>query len=72
MTANPTDGEISVIQECTSKYVVDEQADGGVEIRMIVPPRFKMLVLVRLSNLKTSLQEIEEYEWEDFDPPEKE
>jgi hypothetical protein len=63
------DSNINMLQECTAEYIINKQADGGVEIRMIVPSRFKMLWLVRLTDLKTSLQEIKEYEWADFDAP---
>jgi hypothetical protein len=36
------DSNINMLQECTAEYIINKQADGGVEIRMIVPSRFKM------------------------------
>lgn len=54
--------EYSLTQECTDSYRVTEHSDGGVEIRIVVPKRFADLWLVRLSELKTTDEEIASYE----------
>ncbi|MHB0959936.1 MAG: hypothetical protein ACYC0X_20640 [Pirellulaceae bacterium] len=57
--------QISMVQECVDAYQVTERPDGGIEIAMRVPRRFKDLWLVRLSQLRTNEQEIRQYEDED-------
>lgn len=41
--------EYSVVQECTDRYEVRERADGGADISIFVPPRYRDLWMVRLS-----------------------
>jgi hypothetical protein len=56
------ENDIEMVGECTSSYQVIEQSYGGVEIVIKIPARFKNLWLVRLSGLRTTEQEIKEYE----------
>ena len=53
---------ISMVQECVENYSATDRPDGGVEIFLRIPPRFKDLWLVRLSELRTTEQEIRDYE----------
>ncbi len=53
--------EISMVQECVQLYRATEMPDGGIEILIHVPRRFKDLWLVRISQLRTNEQEIREY-----------
>ena len=59
-----TDKEIltSMVQECVSDYEAHESEDGSAVITIRVPKRFVNLWLVKLSNLRTTLREIEEFE----------
>ncbi len=54
--------EISMVQECANKYMAMEQPDGGIKIVIDIPKRFKNLWLVKLSDLRTTMEEIREYE----------
>lgn len=55
---------ISMVQECVDSYHVNEKADGGVEIVMRIPKRFRELWLVRLSQMRTNEDELRQYEIE--------
>jgi hypothetical protein len=50
--------EIKMVTECCDRYHVTDRQDGGVEISIVVPPRFKSLWLVRLSELVTTEKEL--------------
>ena len=57
---------IGMVDECHDSYRVEQRPDGGVDIRIEVPPRFATLWLVRLSELTTTMREIEKYQPEDW------
>ena len=50
-----------MVRECASHYEVTELDNGGIEIRILVTPSYKNLWLVRLSELSTSQNEIDEF-----------
>lgn len=52
----------SMVQECTDSYKAEEQKDGKLKISILIPKRFGDLWLVKLSELRTTMEEIEEYE----------
>lgn len=52
----------SMVQECTSKYSIEDLDEKEVEIRIRLPKKFKYLWLSKLSGLKTSKNEIDEFE----------
>ncbi len=54
--------EISMVQECSVEYKAIGQPDGGIKIVIDIPKRFKNLWLVKLSELRTTEEEIREYE----------
>ena len=54
--------EYSMVQECVDRYEARDRADGGLDIQMVVPPRFRDLWLVKLSELRASDDEIKRYE----------
>ena len=56
MTAN----EVSMVQECVRRYSVARNADGGATILIDVPKRFAELWMVKLSELRASVEEIAE------------
>jgi hypothetical protein len=60
MTEN-AEQQISMVQECASKYEVTELPNGGAEIRISVTPSYKILWLTKLSDLRTTVREIDEY-----------
>ena len=51
----------SLVQECTNKYLIKNinENESGIYIR--IPKKFKTLWLIKLSELKTSQEEIEFY-----------
>ncbi len=51
-----------MVQECTDSYKAEEQKDGKLKVSILVPKRFSDLWLVKLSELKTTIEEIKEYE----------
>ena len=53
---------ISMVQECVSQYYARKSPDGSVTITIRAPKRFANLWLVRLSNMRTTLREIQEFE----------
>lgn len=59
------DDPISMVQECVSTYAVNEKKDGSIEITIDIPKRFANLWICRLSNLRTSMEEIEAMEASD-------
>jgi hypothetical protein len=58
MSSNP----ISMVQECVDEYLVNDKSDGSIDIVIKISKRFKNLWLIKLSELRTSEQEIKEYE----------
>ncbi len=54
-----------MVQECTDVYWPEEQSDGSLEVRIKIPRRFADLWLVKLSDLRATMDEIREYEPED-------
>lgn len=49
----------SLVQEGCDLYEVRQQPDGRTEIRIVVPPRFAELWLVKLSELRGTLSELQ-------------
>jgi hypothetical protein len=54
--------DIKMVIECVDRYQVIERTDGGIEINILVPARFKNLWMVRLSEFTTTQAEIDLYE----------
>jgi outer membrane protein TolC len=52
--------KISLLQECTSKYDARRSENGEVIIEIRVPSRFRSLWLKKLSELETTLKQIDE------------
>ena len=57
----PIDEEFSLIQECTDEYYLEDK-DYKTKINILIPKKFKRLWIHKLSELKTTMKEIEEYE----------
>ena len=51
----------SLVQEYTNKYYVKNLNENEVEICIRIPERFKTLWLIKLSELRTSQEEVESY-----------
>ncbi|MDR3624158.1 MAG: hypothetical protein P4L16_03340 [Chlamydiales bacterium] len=51
----------SLVQECTNKYYVEDLNETEVEIRIRIPKKFRSLWLSKLSDLRTTEKEIDEY-----------
>lgn len=51
----------SLVQECTNKYLVKNLNENEIEISIRIPKKFKALWLIKLSELRTSQEEIESY-----------
>lgn len=51
----------SLVQECTNKYFVENLNEEEVEIHIKIPKKFRSLWLSKLSDLRTTEKEIEEY-----------
>ena len=54
--------EYSMVEECTDSYRVSELENGDTQIVMRIPPRFRTLWLVKLTDLTTTDEEIARYE----------
>lgn len=52
--------KFSLIEECTNSYRINDLNENEVEIRIRIPKKFRSLWMFKLSDLYTSLQEIEE------------
>ena len=50
----------SMVQEACDSYEVRSLADGCAEICLVIPPRFTHLWLVKLSELRFTVAEVEE------------
>lgn len=57
---------IGMIDECVESYRLEHRPDGGASIRIEVDPRFATLWMIRLSDLTTTMWEIEQYEPNDW------
>lgn len=55
------DKRFSMVQEACDLYVAKPLADGGIEVRIIIPPRFADLWLVKLSELTGTLAEVRHF-----------
>ena len=51
----------SLVQECTNKYYVEDLNETEVEIHIRIPKKFRSLWLSKLSDLRTTEKEINEY-----------
>ena len=51
----------SLVQECTNKFFVENLHEEGVEIHIRIPKKFRSLWLIKLSNLRATEKEIEEF-----------
>ena len=54
--------EYSFVQEIASSYEAKEKSNGDLEIRMVIPKRFKFLAMVKMSELLITEAEIKKYE----------
>ncbi len=63
--------KISMVQECVSRYEVEDRGDDGIHVKIEIPRRFADLWLVKLSDLRATDEEIAEYgdECDDSLPP---
>ena len=52
----------SMVQECTDSYRVVEKGESGIEINIKIPKRFESLWMSKLSDLRTTMKEIEYFE----------
>ena len=59
---NHNEREVSMVQECVDSYDVESHDDGKITITIEVPKRFADLWLVKLSELRATNTEINEYE----------
>ena len=57
--------EVKMVGECTDSYSARKHPDGGRDIHIKVPKRFADLWLVKLDELRTTMEEIRKYEPED-------
>lgn len=53
--------KFSMVQECTNKYLVQDLNQDEFEIFIRAPKKFQSLWMIKLSELRTTIQEIEEY-----------
>ena len=54
-----TPEEFSMVEECTSSYVASEHPDGSLTITIEIPARFAELWLVKISELKATIVELD-------------
>ena len=52
-----------LVTECTIEYSVKDLREGGVEILIQAPKKFRWLWVSKLSDLSTTEKEIKEYEY---------
>lgn len=57
----PTEKELSLVQECTDEYYFEDKG-SKIKINVLIPVKFKNLWIHKLSELKTTMKEIEVYE----------
>lgn len=53
----------SLVQKCTNKYFVENLNEEELEIHIKIPKKFRSLWLSKLSDLRTTEKEIEEYKY---------
>lgn len=51
----------SLVEELTNEYRATELSHSEIEINIRIPKKYEALWLTKLSNLRTTLKEIEEY-----------
>lgn len=51
----------SLVQECSNTYSVEDLNDKEVEIRILLPKKFRSLWLSKLSALRTTAEEIADH-----------
>lgn len=54
--------KFSLIQELTNKYFIENINENELEIHIRIPKKFRFLWLKKLSDLRITKKEIEEYE----------
>jgi hypothetical protein len=54
--------EYSLVDECVDRFQVTEHRGGAASIHIEVPARFRDLWIVKLNELRTTDEEIKEYE----------
>ena len=52
------DKDVSMVQECVSKYFATEHPNGSLTITLEVPARFADLWLIKLSELKATADDL--------------
>jgi hypothetical protein len=52
---------INMIETCTDNYEINTLPDEGIKISIKVPKKFRDLWLIKLTELTTSIEEIQEY-----------
>lgn len=57
----PIEEEFSFVQECTDEYYFEDEGNS-IKINILIPKKFKKLWIHKLSKLKTTTREIEEYD----------
>ena len=57
--------KINMVSECTEIYDTKDLKDWELEVYMKIPKRFRLLWLIKLDELTTTMEEIKEYEPED-------
>ncbi|WP_316357527.1 hypothetical protein [Candidatus Neptunichlamydia sp. REUL1] len=54
--------KFNMVEECTQSYRVKKLGENGIEIFIKIPKRFESLWMHTLSDLETTMKEIEYYE----------
>jgi len=57
--------EYSMVQELTDSYHVEDAKDGEFKISILAPEKYRGLWMHKLSDLRTTMKEIEYYESDD-------
>ena len=58
----PDNNTYSFVQEIASSYEAKEMLNGDLQIKMIIPKRFKSLAMIKISEFVVTDEEIKEYE----------
>ena len=56
------DKECSMVQELTDRYHVEQSEEGKFKISILAPAKYRGLWMHKLSDLRTTMKEIEYYE----------
>ena len=59
---SPEEEKFSLVQECTDEYRVEKAENGTTKIIISIPEKYSNLWMHKLSELKTTMKEIKEYE----------